>query len=372
MFSRLPCKFCLFLLFVIACANVPRALPQQGPVPKPNPSARPLAANVAATEDDAEYHEDFSSISLKGSAFFPLPPALGPTDNNPIMPFVRERWQLMWRPADPIELFVCKPRGSSEYPVILFLYTYPSTADRFKSDDWCGAATSNGFAAVGFLSAYTGDRLDMRPPAATFFTDFQESLGASVHDVQLILDYLATRNDMDMSRVGMFGQGSGGTITILASAADPRIKVLDVLTPWGDWPAFFAQTKYVAADKRARFVSPEFQAKIAGLEPLTWLSKVQARSVRIQDVRASGPMPDASQERLEAVAPQRAIINQYGDSAALVPHASGGALFDWLRTQLQPDAKPQMALDKSERIHFYPPAAVDPLPKIGPTASKKP
>jgi hypothetical protein len=76
-------------------------------------------------------------------------------------------------------------------------------------------------------------------------------------------------------------------------------------------------------------------------------------------------MPDASQERLEAVAPETSLINQYGDPGALVPHASGGALFTWLRTQLQPDAKPQVALDKSERIHFYP-AAPSPLPRLGP------
>jgi hypothetical protein len=70
---------------------------------------------------------------------------------------------------------------------------------------------------------------------------------------------------------------------------------------------------------------------------------------------------------LEDAAPETAIINQYGDPAALVPHASGGALFAWLSTQLKPDAKPQVALDKSERIHYYPASAVSPLPPLGPS-----
>jgi hypothetical protein len=167
----------------------------------------------------------------------------------------------------------------------------------------------------------------------------------------------------------MFGQGSGGTIAILASAADPRIKALDVLTPWGDWPAFFSQTRLIAPENRAKFSSPEFLAKVAPLEPLKWLPKVKAKSLRLQDVRKSGPMPTELQEKLEAAAPETAIINQYGDPEAFVPQAAGGALFDWLRVQLQPDAKPQVALDKSERIHFYPAKEVNPLPRLGPPAS---
>lgn len=344
----------LFLSFTSAAQLLPRA---DGSSAAATTKAVPLA--------EKEYHEDFSELSLKGSAFFPLPPALGQVDDDPKYSFVRERWQLVWRPADPIDLFICKPRGVAKPPVILFLYTYPSTTDRFKSDDWCGTVTAHGFAGVGFLSAYTGHRLEMRSPVATFFTNFQESLGATVHDVQLILDHLTTRGDLDITRVGMYGQGSGGTIAILASAVDPRIKALDVLTPWGDWPQFFAQSRFVPQESRAKFLSHAYQDAAAPLEPLKWLSKAKAQSMRIQNVRQSGPMPDASQEQLEAAAPESALINQYGDPAALVPHASGGALFDWLRSQLQPDAKPQVVLERSERIHFYPKAA-SPLPELGP------
>jgi cephalosporin-C deacetylase-like acetyl esterase len=48
-----------------------------------------------------------------------------------------------------------------------------------------------------------------------FFSKLQESLG-----------------NLDMSRVVMCGQGPGASIAILASAVDPRIKVLDALLGW--------------------------------------------------------------------------------------------------------------------------------------------
>jgi hypothetical protein len=357
----------LILIFLFTVVSFSRVSAQQ----LPNLASKAKSAatkSVPPASDNTEYHEDFSSLSLQGSAFFPLPPALGQVDDNPQNSFTRELWQLVWRPADPIDLYVCKPRGVTKPPVILFLYTSPGNTDRFKSDDWCGTTTANGFAAVGFVSAYTGHRLEMRSPIATFFTDFQESLGATVHDVQLILDYLTARGDLDMTRVGMYGQGSGGTIAILAAAADPRIKALDVLTPWADWPDFFATTRFVSNEDRVKYMSKDYLSRVAELEPLKWLPKVKAKSVRIQNVRQSGAMPDALQERLETVAPEIAVINQYGDPAALVPHAAGGALFDWLREQLQPADKSQMAIDKSPRIHFYPASTVSPLPRLGPPA----
>jgi hypothetical protein len=376
-FLRFPQRVSVVLILICGWAGLLPSVSAQQPAAAPTPQAPaspapaslpdPLSQTVYSTADDRDYSEDFSSLSLKSSAFFPLPPVMGQKDDNPKMPFVRERWQMMWRPADPIDLYVCKPKGASgKLPAILYLYTYPSDTNRFKSDDWCMTMTSEGFAAVGFLSAYTGDRLDMRPPSATFFKDFRESMVSTVHDVQMILDYLATRGDIDMNRIGMYGQGSGGTIAILTSSVDRRIRALDVLTPWGDWHDFFAKGSYASAEKRAKFTAPEFLAQIAPFDPVTVLPNVQAKSVRIQDVRQSGRMPDASQARLEAAAPATVAIIQYGDPASLSAHAPVGVLFGWLRNQLQPNAKPPVILAKSERVRYFPPESANALPPLVP------
>lgn len=46
-----------------------------------------------------------------------------------------------------------------------------------------------------------------------------------VWDVMRALDYLATRVDVDASRTGCMGISGGGTITVFATALDPRIRV---------------------------------------------------------------------------------------------------------------------------------------------------
>lgn len=347
-----------FLFATVAFFAAPYVLRSQQPDVKSNASNAPVVES-----GDNEYTEDFTKLSLQGSRFFPLDPALGQRDDDPKLSFTRERWQLFWRPADAIDFYLCKPKGVSKPPVVLYLYSSPGTTERFKSDDWCTSTTADGVAAAGFVSAYTGHRLENRNPKITFFSEFQESLVASVHDVQLILNYLASRGDLDMTRVGMFGQGSGGAIAILASATDSRIKALDLLTPWGDWPQFFAKTRMLTPDARQNYTKPEFLGKVAPLDPVDWLGKVKANSIRLQDVRKTSPMPDGSQERMEAAAPQRVIINQFGDSSALVPHA--GALFTWIHGQLHEEQGKAVAVEDSERVHIYPSLAVNPLPPIG-------
>jgi dienelactone hydrolase len=66
-----------------------------------------------------------------------------------------------------------------------------------------------------------------------FVRELQESLAKSSHDVQMVLDYLAQRGDVDTGHAGIFGVGAGGTITVMAASADSRIKALDIVDPWG-------------------------------------------------------------------------------------------------------------------------------------------
>jgi dienelactone hydrolase len=345
------------LVVSVSCLGAPGVFAQETPA---NLAAQPskTGANSHSQKKGVKggnpYHEDFAILPVESSSLRTELAVLGELDDKPGLPYIRERWHLEWRPGDPIDVYILKPRGVEKPPVVLYLYSYPQDTERFKSDSWGGYVTGNGFAAVGFVSALTGHRLEHRPPKETFFTEFQESLGATVHDVQMILNYLSTRKDLDMSRVGMFGQGSGGAIAILASSVDARIKALDVLMPWGDWPTFLDKSTFVPSEDRLKVNTPEYLAKIAQLDPLQCVSKVKARSLRIQDVRKDNHIPDAVQEHLEAAAPNIAEINQYGDHAALVPSAGNGRLLNWMQSQLQPDANAQVMLDKSKQIHFFP------------------
>jgi hypothetical protein len=296
-----------------------------------NPKASPVVGAASAPAADVE---DWSSPTLASAKLTPERPLLGERDDLP--QFTRELIQVKWRRGDPIDLYVIRPKGVSKPPTILYLYSYPSETERFRNDDYCARVTKDGFAAVGFVSALTGHRYRNRPMKQWFVSELPEALGSSVHDVQMILNYLSTRDDLDMSKIGMFGEGSGGTIAVLAAAVDPRIKTIDLLDPWGDWPDWMAKSELIPDEERPNYLKPEFLKKAAALDPVQWLPQLTSQHVRIQQVMDDSVTPESAKKRIESAAPRNAQVVRYDSTRDFFSAVSGGRIFQWAKEQLQP------------------------------------
>src|ERR1700723_4239430 len=263
----------------------------------------PVSPPVADPSDTRfkAVHEDWTMPALRSSSLVPVRPLSGFVDEE--SSYTVELLQVQWRWGDPIDLYVMKPKGVKKPPVILYLYGYPTSTDIFRNDDYEKLVTRNGVAAVGFVSALTGHRYHDRPLKQWFLSELQECLATSAHDVQMVLNYLDARGDLDMNRVGMFAQGSGASIAILASGVDPRIKVLEALDPWGDWPTWMRSSPLVPEEERQEYLKPEFLRKVAAMDPVDVLPKIQAKKFRLDDERFDTATPRAIMDKLRSVAP---------------------------------------------------------------------
>jgi hypothetical protein len=294
------------------------------------PASPPIADPADARFNGVK--EDWTSPALTNSNLKPAPPLVAYRNDYP--GYTVELLQVQWRFGDPIDLYVMKPQGVNKPPVILYLYGYPADTDRFKSEDFQKAVTKDGFAAVGFVSALTGHRYHDRPMREWFISELQECLASTAHDVQMILDYLATRNDLDMTRVGMFTQGSGASIGILTSAVDPRIKVLDALDPWGDWPEWMSTSPFVPEEERAQYIKPEFLKKAAALNPVDWLPKIQAKKFRLQDATFEPNTPKLAKEKLRAAVPAGTTLAIYRTPDEFNEIVRSRRELEWIRREL--------------------------------------
>ena len=291
-------------------------------------------ANLLSSELTPKVMEDFSTPALTSSTALDSIQSLElGRDDDPS--FTREVTRVQWRPGDPIDLYIVKPVGVKKPPVILYLFDYPTETDQYHRREFCRLVTKEGFAAVGFVGALTGQRYHDRPMKEWFVSELRESLSTSAHDVQMILNYLATRGDVDMDRVGMFGDGSGATIAILTAAVDPRIKTLDLLDPWGDWPDWIAKSTRIPEKERPDYLKPEWLAGAAPLDPVKWLPELRTQKVRIQFVKMVGITPVESQQKMEAAVPANAQIVHYDDSEAFRSAVSDGSGFSWIKRQMQ-------------------------------------
>jgi hypothetical protein len=284
-------------------------------------AARAGSAPNGATTHPAAKQEDWtvlpvaqSGIDVKATGGVQLSKVETPE-------FTREIVRVNWRRGDPIDLYVVIPHGVTRPPVILYLYDYRYDTDRFRDAGWCKRATQGGFAAVGFVSAVSG---------------LQEALGSSTHDVQMILNYLESRHDVDVQKVGMIAQGSGGAIAILSAAVDPRIQFLDLLNPWGDWPDWLKYSRQIPDEERADYLKPEFLQGVSKLDPATYLPHLHVKALRMQEVMDDQVTPAAARDKMESSAPSPKDVVVYKDTAAHIAAWRANGLTGWMSQQLSP------------------------------------
>ncbi len=296
-------------------------------------SSAPLSP-ILANSSSANASEDFSTASLATSNLHPEPPEL--VEKTEERDFIREFVAVEWRPGDPIYLYVVRPTHVRQPPVVIYLYDYPSETDIYRDDDWCARTTSGGYAAVGFVPALSGHRYHDRPMREWFVSELQEALAKSSHDVQMVLTYLGRRGDVDMNRVGMFGVGAGATMTIAAASVDSRIKVIDLVNPWGDWPSWIAKSEVVPENERAAYNKPEFLKKVAAFDPVALLPQLKTERIRLSQTNDTDSVPDDARKHMAAALPHQAEYQPYAQGAqrysAFAPEAS---VLEWLKTQLR-------------------------------------
>jgi hypothetical protein len=299
----------------------------------------PSAAAIAQVEDHdfPDFSEDLQRVSLDTSTLNLKSTLSGrPAATST---YTLEVAQVKWRPSDSIDLYIALPRGVKRPPVVIYLYGHPIYPKRYSDEGWYNRVTSGGFAAVAFLPALSGSRLHSpRPMNQDFLNHLPETLPLTAHDLQMVLNYLKTRSDLDLDldHVGVFATSFGATAAILAASVDPRIKVLDLLNPWGDWPDWASASELVSIMNCSVCSTPEFTSNLAPFDPVKWLPTLKTPAIRVRQFPGNGEIPKAAQDKIEAVLPPTAGLLQFESVAEFNRSASGGATFDWIKDVLKP------------------------------------
>ena len=296
----------------------------------------PVQEGPQSLSKQTPIYEDWTTIYLAKSGL-PLD-ATGsvPLSKADVQGCTRELHRLTWRANDPVDLYLIRPQGQQKLPVVLFLYDYTVDAETtFQQDRWCDVAKRNGFAVAGFASSLSLQRIrPPRPLKEWFVSELQEALATSTHDVQMVLNYMDTRGDLDLKHVGVVGQGSGGAVAVLAAAADSRICALDLMDPWGDWPDWVKGSKQIPEKERAAYLKPEFLQRVSGLDPVAYLPQLKGKAIRIQQVLADPITPDAARDKIAKAAPAPDEVMRYPDITAEAKALGSNGIVKWLGEQL--------------------------------------
>jgi hypothetical protein len=296
------------------------------------PHAQAPAGDMRIDSNDPR--ENLHELSLHGSSLQALTPIPGGTAET--VDFTRELYQMQWRGNDAMDVYIIRPKGVAKPPVVIYLYGFPIDPNRFRNDAFCKLVTKGGVAAIGFVPALTAERYHSVPMRTWFVSELHDSIVKTVHDVQMIATYAASRQDIDGSRIGIFGQGAGATIAGLAATVDPRIQAVDLLDPWGDWPAWMAKSKLVPENERGDLLKPERLQALAPLDPLHWLPALNGHSLKLDDALYENNTPAEAKAKIEAALPAHALLVRYPTQADFDKNAiADGQLVRWLQDRLQ-------------------------------------
>lgn len=141
---------------------------------------------------------------------------------------------------------------------------------------------SRGFIGVAIDGRYHGARTKIGQGAAEYVAAMLQAyrtghkhpfLYDTVWDVLRLLDYLATRTDVDPQRIGLIGFSKGGMETYLAAAVDPRIAVAV--------PCIGVQSfRWALANNAWQARAETFQAALNGAAKDAGLTEIKADFVR--------------------------------------------------------------------------------------------
>jgi len=133
--------------------------------------------------------------------------------------------------------------GKPPYPCVLLLHGWSgSKADWWEDGSYISggvarkALLAKGYAVFALDAQGHGDRIAENdyqvvnlynepgaPTRKNYFT-LREIIVQTVIDSRRAMDYLATRSDIDMQRIGVFGYSMGGFEALALTATEPRIK----------------------------------------------------------------------------------------------------------------------------------------------------
>lgn len=119
-------------------------------------------------------------------------------------------------------------------PVVIALHGTGGNKDNGQIAELVLEATRAGFIGVAIDGRFHGERIPGGSGAAEYNVAMTHAFKTgeghpffydTTWDVMRLIDYLATRKDVDASRIGLTGISKGGIETYLTAAADPRVAV---------------------------------------------------------------------------------------------------------------------------------------------------
>lgn len=293
---------CLLAVLLLAAAPQEEVRRESGTAPcrtlrpAPDPDLAPLLARYAFAEREFPW----TLVETRATETFTMSwltfPSAVKTDveaNNTV-------WARYWKPKD----------GRGRRPAALLLHWL---GGRFDMLDIVGQRLAeNGIAALLMYMPYYGPRVPPGRDRKDVFLDgtvdtLEASLRQAVLDARRAGDWLASRPDVEPSRVGIVGISLGAIVGGLTAGVDDRFGRSVLIIGGGDLPSILLHPSRETAPARRKIeeagLGPERLRELwRHVEPCTFAGRLRPEEILLINAEADEVIPRAATDRFHAAA----------------------------------------------------------------------
>lgn len=216
------------------------------------------------------------------------------------------------------------PKGEGRFPCIVFLHGYGGS-----KEDAIPAAelmAGEGYAIISIDAEFHGERRENGK--ALYSTNLNESrrgIIQTIIDLRRAVDYLETRDDIDMDRIGYVGGSMGGIFGGIFIGVEPRIKAAALIVAGGNMSLMVRKSQHPAIPpireylEREGITYEELQRFMDPIDPLNFIRNFSPRPVVFHLGRFDDIVPAEAGEQLYRAAgePKRVYWYNAGHSLPL-------------------------------------------------------
>jgi dienelactone hydrolase len=221
-----------------------------------------------------------------------------------------------------------RPTGAGPYPGVIILDI--TAGDQSLSRIIARCLAQKGIAALFVQMAYYGPRRPVNSPVRLLSTNIPQTFEAirqTVLDVRLAAAWLASRSEIDSSRIGLHGTSLGSMVGALAAEMEPRISRVSILLGGGGLVDAYYNHPLAAGYRRIWEALGGSKHQVAQLlapvDPITCAANLRDRRVLIMAGRRDEIVPPSATLALaRAIGEPRLVwfdCNHYGAALYFVP-----------------------------------------------------
>ncbi|MFA6450824.1 MAG: prolyl oligopeptidase family serine peptidase [bacterium] len=202
------------------------------------------------------------------------------------------------------------------WPVIFFMHWLQS--DKSLADNFAGKWAQYGYALLAIDGVFKGERAKPgRSILETDITDTRNNLVQQVIDCRRGVDFLETRKDIDMNRLGYFGISMGSLSGAITTAVDDRFKVVVLADGAGDFSTVFSKAdlpefkKTVEEIKAKGFTLEKAMEILKPVDPVEYVGHISPRPVLMINGKKDEIFPYEAMEALHNAANEPKAVQWY-------------------------------------------------------------